>query len=288
MSRLKHLKTERLFSGNSQSSVGAINFVGTIRGSQGTGRSKMRTLGRYAFVYLLDGSGEYGDALGHRLRVSRGDLICLFPELPHFYGPGPGEHWDEIYIGFEGLLFDLWRRQKIITPSRPIWRLDPVDVWFKRIKTALSPPANIGWEGAFCQLSQFQMLVANMWLANRELDGDLPESAAWLTEACRSLGPQGPSTPNLEAVARSLGMSYENFRKKFTQRMGMAPAQYRQARLIDKACALLLEPARSNKEIAETLGFCDAFHFSKIFRKRMGFSPRAFRLKALGISEKYQ
>lgn len=84
-------------------------------------------------------------------------------------------------------------------------------------------------------------------------------------------------------VARSLGMSYESFRKKFAHRMGTPPSRYRQARMIEQACALLMRRSLSHRQIAEQLGFCDEFHFSKIFRKRMGFSPRAFRLKALGM-----
>ena len=47
-----------------------------------------------------------------------------------------------------------------------------------------------------------------------------------------------------------------------------------------------LKCSNSHKRIAEELGFCDEFHFSKIFCKRMGLFPQAFRLKALGSAKK--
>jgi AraC-like DNA-binding protein len=43
---------------------------------------------------------------------------------------------------------------------------------------------------------------------------------------------------------------------------------------------------RKQKDIARELGFCDEFHFSKVFRRNMGVSPQAFRLKTLGTRDK--
>jgi two-component system response regulator YesN len=36
------------------------------------------------------------------------------------------------------------------------------------------------------------------------------------------------------------------------------------------------------KEIAAELGFCDEFHFSKLFKRRTGLSPSAYRTQVLG------
>ncbi len=120
-----------------------------------------------------------------------------------------------------------------------------------------------------------------MILAMREREAD-GAGDDWLARACRFLQAAGPSASGLDEVARLVGLSYESFRKKFAQRMGTAPAKYRQVRLIERACALLMHRSHSHKEIAEQLGFCDEFHFPKVFRKQMGFSPHAFRLKTLG------
>ena len=283
MNRPARIKTRLLLSRGPLSSLGGIKLAGTVRSSQGAGRPKKRDLGSHALVYLLAGEGVYEDAAGGRRPVGAGDLIWLFPGVPHAYGPPPGGRWDEIYLLFEGPFVELWRRQGIVAPARPVWHLEPVDYWLGRLEAVASSSAAEGRVGDFRQLSRFQSLVADMLLASRGAE-DGASGRGWLARACRHLEREGAGAgmPDLEEAARAAGMSYESFRKKFARRMGMAPAKYRQARRIERACELLMRPGRPHKEIAAQLGFCDEFHFSKAFRQRMGFSPHAFRLKTLG------
>jgi AraC-like DNA-binding protein len=79
------------------------------------------------------------------------------------------------------------------------------------------------------------------------------------------------------AIARSFGLSYETFRKEFARRAGQPPARYRLHRRIEQARILMKERNLSNKQIAETLGFCDEFHFSRRFHQVTGQNTRAFR-----------
>ena len=281
MAAVEKLRTRLFPSRKPLPALGGIRLAGTIRSSQGVPHSKRRDLGSHALVYLAAGSGEYRDALGRREEMRAGDLIWLFPGLEHSYGPGKGGRWDEIYFVFDGPLADLWRGQKVITPERPVWRLEPVGFWFDRLEALALALDEEGWENAFHQVSRFQSLVADMLLASRGAEADAADRR-WLARACGHLEASGPSAPGLEEVARLAGLSYESFRKKFARHTGLAPAQYRRARVIERACGLLMRRSHSHKEIAEQLGFCDEFHFSKAFRKEMGFSPHAFRLKALG------
>src|SRR5688500_18686630 len=71
---------------------------------------KMRVFGAYATVYVYEGGGYYDDANGLRHAVAAGDLILVFPDLPHCYVPGDGG-WSELFLVFEGAAFDLWTTQ---------------------------------------------------------------------------------------------------------------------------------------------------------------------------------
>ena len=48
---------------------------------------------------------------------------------------------------------------------------------------------------------------------------------------------------------------------------------------MEQACNLLHDNDRSLREIAEELGFCDEYHFSKQFSKTIGWSPKEYRVR---------
>jgi AraC-like DNA-binding protein len=97
------------------------------------------------------------------------------------------------------------------------------------------------------------------------------------------LGDRGPSgwlTP--QEVATQVGLNYENFRKRFVQLTRESPGRYLKRRRIEWACASIYHGEHSFKHIADTLGFCDVFHFSKAFKQEIGVTPSEYRRRVRG------
>ncbi|MCC6581693.1 MAG: helix-turn-helix domain-containing protein [Phycisphaeraceae bacterium] len=78
-------------------------------------------------------------------------------------------------------------------------------------------------------------------------------------------------------VARPLGFSAAYITRLFKHDTGSNPQQHFQFRRIQRACAQLLHPRPSVTDIAHALGFADAAHFSRMFRRFQNCSPRAWR-----------
>jgi AraC-like DNA-binding protein len=233
----------------------------------------MRLLGSYALVFLLDGEGTYRDARGRCDNVQSGDLILIFPDIAHCYGPRSDTHWSEFYIIFEGAVFDLWRERKLLDDERPILHLQPVEYWLRRFEDVINPTEGSESGRSLQQVCRLQTVLAEAieYSTRSVQEGDV----AWLQQA-RVLLEAGFEQP-LPLIARGMGMSYESFRKRFAALSGTSPGQYRLSRQMDRACALVHGSELSNKEIAQRLGFCDEFHFSRQFKKVTGVSPREFR-----------
>jgi AraC-like DNA-binding protein len=268
------IRTRLVVSKPLEAPVGGISLAGFIRHSRGL--RKPRILGSYAVVYLIEGEGHYRDA-SHQVSLREGDLLVIFPDIAHTYGPGPGQRWSEFYIVFHGPVFDLWREKGLLDPARPVIHLEAIDYWTRRLTSSVdgasAVPSAAQALTAVCRLQQ--VLGEALAGASGTLEASDRE---WLTRATALLeGDSARTAPPLEEVAGMLGMSYALFRKRFAALAGVPPAKYRMRRLIDRACQLIHQRDLSIKEVADACGFADEFHFSRRFRQVMGMPPREFR-----------
>jgi len=255
------------------SPLGKINFGGMVRGSKGTGFENYRLYGMYAVVIVTRGRGHYRDLNGYDCRLSVGDLIVVFPEVGHQYGPPEGETWDEVFLAFEGPAFDAWRPEGL-SPSKPVWSVGSAARWQRRLFGMLG--GEIATRADACRAAGELHLLLAEWLALRK-ERDTPP---WLDAARHALA-DSMLDPDIGQVARQSGMSIDAFRRAFRAATGEPPARFQRRQRISMAGNILRRQELPLKQIAELLGFCDEFHLSKAFKAQFGVSPRKFRERIL-------
>lgn len=81
----------------------------------------------------------------------------------------------------------------------------------------------------------------------------------------------------MEALARSVGMSGRYFRAQFIKLYGMPPKAYQQHIRLQRGADRLRASTDTISEIADQLGYSSPFHFSRAFKQAYGISPSAFR-----------
>jgi len=135
--------------------------------------------------------------------------------------------------------------------------------------------------------------------------GGLPEWAErqaailrWCAAACRRLGIDGrvgarearvvaaqeelrrhpaPGAVPWAALRRATGLSRPQLDRLFRHHAGTSVRGWREDRLLADACAALGDPAEPVKAVAARLGFGDASHFCRWFRRVSGTSPADWR-----------
>jgi len=240
----------------------------------------MRYWDTYAAVYVIEGSGRFEDQDGLRIPLREGNLMLMFPRHGYRYLSRRGEPWSEFFIQFEGPVFDLWVQEGLLDPKSPVHRLENVEHWWHRLEAIIKPsimPEPVQTVKRICLLQEF--------LADTVLSPQAPAAAAdtlWLATAQSELEKNLEEAVNWDAVARSLGISYNRFRQKFAALGGVPPAAYRAGKVIAHAEDLLRDQNLSVKEIALRCGFHDEFHFSKRFKDLTGLTPAQFRRRLLG------
>jgi len=78
-------------------------------------------------------------------------------------------------------------------------------------------------------------------------------------------------------LAAKLGLSEEYFIRLFRHHLGMSPFQYFTRLKIEAASAVLVDNQLTISDVAYRFGFENPFHFTKVFKKCTGLSPREYR-----------
>ena len=78
-------------------------------------------------------------------------------------------------------------------------------------------------------------------------------------------------------LARRAGLSRSQFTRRFTHDTGLSPERFLIQARITRATRLLRETDMSIGQIADGLGYCDVFHFSRQYRYVTGQTASAQR-----------
>ena len=81
----------------------------------------------------------------------------------------------------------------------------------------------------------------------------------------------------MAALARQAGLTQNYLARRFREHFGCTLHGYQLARRIEHASQLLESTDMPIARIAERLGFSDAQHFNKQFRRLLSASPTSFR-----------
>lgn len=259
------VRSELLFRSHITTPLGEIKVIGTLRESLGV-PGPMRVLGDFAIVLLLHGSGLYADAQGTREKVREGDVLVLFPEVAHRYGPSPREEWDELYIVFNGPIFEVLRNAGLLNPSRPVIHGADGD-WLDRIQAFCRKPLS----GDELDITDFVRLLVEPLMHHEH------RQRSWVDRAKSILG-QDLSLPlDADTVAARLHVSPQTFRKRFAAQTGMTPTRYRASRRIEAAKTLLRQTEMTHRQIANSLGFYDEYYFANRFKAATGQTAGEYR-----------
>ncbi len=83
---------------------------------------------------------------------------------------------------------------------------------------------------------------------------------------------------SLKTLSNHANLSPNYFVRKFKERTGYSPLQFVNVMKMERAKYLIEQSDHSIGKIMEQLGFYDASHFSKLFKKYCGYSPKNFRV----------
>lgn len=238
---------------------------------------KRREFEYFGIVFITAGEGWFEDKHTPRTVVSRGDMFFLYPNVWHTYGPEEGGYWNEIFLVFYGEIPGSWHRAGWLPTNPPLLSLGDVSFWKRKIENV--PGKRMPWDAGSCceEMNRLQQLLSES-ISHHKGGGSAQESCRqWMETVNKLLEKELPAHPDWDSIAARLGMGYEAFRKRFVRVFNVSPVKHLIRLRINRSCDMLAHPAHSNRMVAEALGFCDEYYFSRCFKQVIGMTPREFR-----------
>lgn len=110
-------------------------------------------------------------------------------------------------------------------------------------------------------------------------EGAEPEQSHWVQQGLDYMKANFAKGTTIEEVSREVNIDRTHFSKVFRQRYGVSPVHYLRQLRVDAAKLMLKESDSNLAEIAQSVGYPNAFSFSKMFKKHAGISPGAYRIE---------
>ena len=96
-------------------------------------------------------------------------------------------------------------------------------------------------------------------------------------DALRSLADTLDAQTGVRDLAARMGLPEAHFARAFRSLLGVAPKQWLEQALFDRALQMLADPRRTIRNVACALQFSDEFNFSRFIKRRSGYSPSQLR-----------
>lgn len=207
--------------------------------------------------YVVSGFGTFTRE-GVTYDVGPGEIFVISPYMETYYQADEKHPWKYIWIGFT-------------TEEIPEVFLQPV----------ISCPnvGNIFHEMLSCsklENGRSAYLSSCLWKLVSLLSEQGRSTSNYVDMALNHMNSQYANGITIQQVADSIGINRKYFCSLFSKQVGISPSEYLIHLRLNKAAELMTTYKQSPTIAAMSVGYNDIYHFSKIFKKHFGVSPREY------------
>ncbi|HIY56880.1 MAG TPA: AraC family transcriptional regulator [Candidatus Tetragenococcus pullicola] len=251
-----------------------ISEVGYYPSAKYHYRERTSGTSEYILIYCLDGAGNIEVDNKKRIQLRRGEIFCIPPLCPHRYYSKVEEPWSILWMHFHSSQGEVWRlnEQKTITikDSQRYSMLQShfVDLFDLGEQVSLT---NL----SFCASQLLRLILSEIYLLK---DADTADTQnTYLVKCIKYMDDHISDDLTLKEIATYLDISPSYLSTLFKRYLNKSPIDYFIEMRIEQACKYLKLSDLKIYEVAEKVGYTDAYYFSRIFKKVTGSSPKNYR-----------
>jgi len=229
----------------------------------------------YLIHCILEGSGTfYMDDVEYRL--NKGDGFLIPPNVITYYKADHDTPWTYVWVGFNGLKADTYLQRANMTRQNPIFQHqgDHLKIYIFQMMDVdtFSPYKDL-------QLQGYLFLFISELVKNAPSNSSSKHTTTdlYIREAITFIENNYSRPIKIADIAQNLSIDRSYFSNIFKKTLQKTPQEFLLEYRMNKACELMATPELSISNIALSVGYTDAFNFSKMFKKIKGTSPSDYR-----------
>ena len=248
-----------------------LSFGSNEAPPDGFSRTRPRYFEFFSISHLRSGRGRCWLAPDFERDMNPGDCVIVAPQQVNRYGGSHGEPYVEDSLCFAGPVADMLWRAGVLKSG--VFHLGLARRLLPIQKLAFDPSDN-AQVNANIALQKLIVDIHNEALNARKRSDSRYSALERLLSEIRVTFDKWWT---VEEMAEYCSLSDDQFRRVFKKRTGMLPKTYIDRIKLGKAAEMLISTNKSVEEIALELAYVDPYHFSRRFKKMMGFSPTCYR-----------
>ena len=235
-----------------------------------------------ALEFVVQGHGQLTLG-GNTYALTPGSLFTYGPGIAHTIRPAPDSRLVKYFVDFEGLSAQDLLRDCKLAPGNICQSIAPAEIlalFDDLIHNGLKATP-FSQRITTCLLELLLLKIAETSIPHGASD-----SAALNTflRCLTYIESHWLELNRLEDMATACHVDAAYLCRLFQRFHHQSPYQLLLRLKMNHAASLLRMPGQSVQQVADALGFQDAFHFSRTFKKTMGASPKHFQNKRIPVA----
>ncbi|MFP5040040.1 helix-turn-helix domain-containing protein [Parasediminibacterium sp. JCM 36343] len=253
-----------------------ITDIGYYPNAKFHNRERVAGCQQHILIYCAKGKGwcQVNDTL---YEIAAHQMVILPQQAPHKYGADTENPWTIYWVHFDGpyaasMISHLLKVSSFRAVDVPF--NEARDTLFEKIYALLEMADNM--DNMVDALLAFPYYLTSFGNSGANQRLELPDNDP-IGKSIVFMKAHLAGAITLQALANQACLSVSHYCTLFQEKTHNSPVRYFVFLKMQYACQLLENTSLSVKQIGVALGFDDQFHFSRVFTKMIGVSPRGFR-----------
>lgn len=239
-----------------------------------------RVRNKYVIHVITSGKGCY-HVNGRTFELGANQAFLISPGVETVYEADSDDPWSYFWVGFHGIKSAECMSNAGFTPEQPFITLCET----KRLEDCVTQMLRFHQLTFSNELKRISCLMQFLALLIEERVRDFSTGSGgydypgsvYVNLAIHYLSCNYDKKIKITDLANYIGINRSYLTNNFKKITGVSPQEFLLELRMNKAASLLQETGLSVHDVAEHVGYDDALAFSKVFKQRLGVSPREYR-----------